>query len=128
MINFAKIKEIVIVDDSKTNSYLLKKILEAEGFYVDEINTSTDAIERIKKTLPDLIILDIMMPDKSGLQILDEIKSIPALRNIPVIMYSALYEEEVKEEAKAKGAFSFITKPTTRKDIMHELISLNAMI
>lgn len=99
---------VVCVDDDPEVLMLLKNHLEAEGFEFVGVTDSTDAIETIREQRPVLVTLDIMMPDKDGWQILQELKVDPDLNNIPVVIHSVV---ENKALALSLGAESYIVKP-----------------
>ncbi|RQO69422.1 response regulator [Pedobacter sp. KBW06] len=103
------IKKVMVCDDDRGILDLIELIMEDAGFSViSEIN-SLNAISRIEKEKPDLLILDIWMPVLSGDQVLKSIKDSSSIVNLPVIMYSASTEGEVI--AKAAGADDYIAKP-----------------
>ena len=103
---------IFIVDDEELNIRVARKYLRTWGFdRVDATCEPRDAITRIKQIRPDLILLDIMMPGISGLDLLKELRSEESTRHLPVIILTAHAEEEIKHEALELGANDFLNKP-----------------
>ncbi len=102
-------KKILVVDDSATNNILLQSILEEEGYFVNVAFGGKEAFQLLKAQKPDLILLDIMMPEIDGLSILREIKKDNA--EIPVIMVTAKDDLQSQDEAKSAGALDYIQKP-----------------
>ncbi len=102
-------KKILVVDDSATNNILLQSILEEEGYFVNVAFDGKEAFQFLKTRKPDLILLDIMMPEIDGLSILREIKK--KNTEIPVIMVTAKDDLQSQDEAKSAGALDYIQKP-----------------
>lgn len=109
---------ILIVDDISENIRILARFLTKEGYKVKAALNAEDAGERIKESIPDLILLDIMMPGKSGIEFCKEIKENPATSHIPVIMVSALTDSDVKVKAFNIGAQDYITKPFMAQEVL----------
>jgi PAS domain S-box-containing protein len=105
-----KIRTILIVDDTPANVSLLEAILSEE--YITRAAVSgSEALEIAKRTLPDLILLDIMMPDMNGYDVCRALKADAATRNIPVIFVSALINPGEETRGFEAGAADYITKP-----------------
>ena len=94
-------KKILIVDDDPQNRYLLKLVLQKENIEVIEAETGEDGLKKINDKHPDLIILDVMMPDINGFQIYEKIKD----KNIPVIFLTAMADNDFQNEVE------YIVKP-----------------
>ena len=101
---------ILLIDDSETNISALTKILKPD-FYLSVRRNGAEGIEAAKKHLPDIIILDIIMPDLDGFETIASLKKIDAVRHIPVIFITGL--SNIKDERKGLklGAADYITKP-----------------
>ncbi|WP_128894231.1 response regulator [Longirhabdus pacifica] len=103
-------KKILIVDDAAFMRMMIKDILENNGYdVVGEANDGTQAVEKFKDLRPDLITLDITMPDMDGIAALKEIKSIDP--EAKVIMCSAMGQQAMVVDAIQAGAKDFIVKP-----------------
>ena len=109
-------KKILVVDDSSSNLLLLQSFLEDEGFEIQVANSGKEAIKYISQFLPDIILLDLMMPGLSGI---DVMKSVP--QTTPVIMISANKDPKLVEEAKSHGIKSYIQKPIDFDEILTEI-------
>ena len=103
--------KILIVDDSINNLNLLERILSKKGYQVGIAASGKLAIETIELTKPDLILLDIMMPDMDGYEVCSQLKASERTRGIPIIFLSALAEVKDKVRAFNVGGVDYITKP-----------------
>src|SRR5690554_3501389 len=112
----SKIK-ILVVDDEKNIVELLKINLERYGYDVISAYTGMEAITLTSTDTPDLILLDVMLPDSDGIKICSMIRSNEKTSDIPIIMVSAKSEEEDKIEGLIAGADDYITKPFSIKEI-----------
>ena len=111
-------KHILVVDDSEVNLYLFQKIFENNiNVQVDTESESSKALSRIQSDLPDLIFLDLMMPKKDGFQLLREIKSTPAISQIPIVIITAKLDARAHTKVMAYDIQGYITKPIHVNDI-----------
>ncbi len=115
---------IFIVEDEKPIITLLQYNLQKEGYKVNFAETGEEGIQSIKKNVPDLIILDWMLPDFSGIEVCKQIKKINKLKNIPVLMLTAKSEEEDKVRGFESGVDDYVTKPFSYKEILLRVKSL----
>jgi len=104
-------KSVLIVDDETSLRTLVRANLEVDGFEVSEAVDGIQAMEMLKENRPDLILLDIMMPGKDGIEVLEDIAADKELSEIPVILLTAKGEQEDLERGAALGARGHITKP-----------------
>ena len=104
-------EHIIYVEDSNTVSMLVKYKLTMEGFDVKIVTDGEFAFEIIKTELPDIVLLDVMLPIKNGLTILKELKSSQETKDIPVIMLTTNSEEDLILRCFETGASDYITKP-----------------
>jgi CheY-like chemotaxis protein len=102
---------ILVVDDQPINVQLLKRKLERGGMQVVTAGNGLEALEQIKLRKPDLILLDLMMPDMDGLEVCQRLQTSSETRSIPVIFVTARTTKESKLEGLSVGAVDFITKP-----------------
>ncbi len=102
---------ILIVDDNPMNLDMLQRRLERDGYHVLTSLTGAAALQTMQKLEVDLVILDVMMPEMDGHTVLHKIKTDPALQHIPVIMASALHEEEQIVRCIEAGADDYLPKP-----------------
>lgn len=108
-------KKILVVDDEKSIADILKFNLEKEGFMVEVAYDGEEAVEKVFKTSPDLVLLDIMLPKKDGFQVLKEIRK---ELKIPVLMLTAKEEEVDKVLGLELGADDYVTKPFSMRELM----------
>jgi DNA-binding response OmpR family regulator len=102
---------ILIVDDSETNLVLLEAILEDDGFEVQKAYSAREAQELLHKSIPDIILLDLLMPNENGFDLLKKLKNNKEFMEIPVIIVTAFANEENRVIAKELGAVDVIEKP-----------------
>lgn len=104
-------KKVLIVDDDSASRKEIRRIVEGLGHSVTEARNSLEVLNRIYQELPDLIILDILLPDIDGFKILNRMKEDIRTRHIPVILLSAIEKAEEKARGLTLGAADYITKP-----------------
>jgi DNA-binding response OmpR family regulator len=102
---------ILVVDDKPINVQLLKRKLEREGIQVSAAYNGVEALEVVKKLKPDLILLDVMMPDMDGIEVCQRLQADDLTRSIPIIFITARTSKEGKIEGLGVGAVDYITKP-----------------
>jgi DNA-binding response OmpR family regulator len=105
------VAKILVVDDDVTVTQLLKMLLSMEGHQPAILNDSTKVLEMLNTLDPDLITLDLMMPDLSGFDLCEILHQDPKFTNIPVLIISARDDQESMERAYQAGAKGYITKP-----------------
>lgn len=107
-------KHILIVDDEPRMVRFVRMNLELEGYQVSTASSGMEAIEKVRTELPDLVILDIMMPEMDGYETLERIRQIS---NVPVIMLTVKAEEEDKVRGLELGADDYVTKPFSPREL-----------
>lgn len=103
--------KVLVVDDEESLRTLLRTNLESHGYEVDEAANGVEALDRIAQDTPDLVILDTMMPEVDGFDVLDQLRGVSRFRNLPVIMLTAKTAEEDRVRAFTAGAQDFVPKP-----------------
>jgi CheY-like chemotaxis protein len=111
---------ILVADDEPLILKLIKAILSREGLRVLEAENGKEAIIRVKEK-PDLILLDIMMPELDGLEVCRLLKGDPLTRDIPVIFLSGLLDSKTKHLCLELGGVDFIDKPFKREDLLNRV-------
>lgn len=117
---------ILVVDDEEIVVALLRSILEPEGYLVHCGRSGREAVEIAIKTHPDLIIMDIVMPDLDGYRVTELIKQNPTMHDVPVIFLTGRTAEEDGGKAFANGATSFLRKPFKHRQIA-DLVKLTML-
>jgi diguanylate cyclase (GGDEF)-like protein len=115
---------ILVVDDHEDNIEVLKVRLESWGYGTSSCSNGADALAYVEKSPPDLILLDVMMPEISGIEVARRIKGNSALPFIPIIMQTALDSTEDKVEGLEAGADDYITKPIDFAELKARLRSM----
>ena len=108
---------ILIVDDDLDILELLKMNLEPEGYNVRTANNGESAVQSACANPPDLILLDVMMPQKSGFEVIEELKNIEHTKNVPIILVTARGQTEDKVLGLDTGADDYITKPFDLREV-----------
>jgi CheY-like chemotaxis protein len=104
-------KNILVVDDSETNLVLIEAILEDEGFLVKKAFSVKEATELLSDYIPDLILLDLLMPNENGFDLLKRLKTDKIYSKIPVIIVTAFANKENTAMSFDLGAIDLIEKP-----------------
>ncbi len=111
-------KRILVIDDLPENVFMLQDRLEHEGFEVLTAYDGYTGINKAKNELPDLILLDVMMPDITGLEVCKILVSEPTIKDIPIILVTAKSGAEDTKEGLEAGAFDYIKKPFNRVELL----------
>ena len=115
---------ILAVDDEPLNLKLLRSMLVARGYHLLTASDGRQALEMVRSEPPDLILLDVMMPDMDGYEVTERLKADPATREIPIIMITALNGEDDKKRGLAAGADEFLNKPINASELGARVASL----
>jgi diguanylate cyclase (GGDEF)-like protein len=115
---------ILIVDDHDDNVELLRARLESWGYRTESASDGAEALAKVEKSPPDLILLDVMMPVMDGIEVARRIKGNPRLPFVPIIMQTALDATENKVEGLEAGADDYITKPIDFAELKARLNSM----
>jgi two-component system cell cycle response regulator DivK len=104
-------KTILIVEDNELNMKLFNDLLEAHGYKTVQTRSGVEALELTRKHRPDLILMDIQLPEISGLEVTKQIKDDPTLRHIPVIAITAFAMKGDEEKILQGGCEAYLSKP-----------------
>jgi CheY-like chemotaxis protein len=110
--------KILVVDDEKNIRLVVGKSLEKAGYDVDYAVDGVEAVDKANNISPDLILLDLRLPKMNGFLVLEALKSDAATEEIPVIILSALSEEDDVQKAISSGAEDFLVKPISQSDLL----------
>ena len=102
---------ILYVEDNPDNRLLVRRVLVSEGYAVVEAGNAKDAFERIKEDAPNLILMDINMPDIDGYTLTARIRALPELNNVPIIAVTANVMKGDRERSLEAGCDGYIQKP-----------------
>lgn len=116
--------KILVVDDDKAIQKILVFNLNVEGFTVFQANDGKEAVEMMELESPDLVVLDVMMPEMNGYEVLEYMSKREHLSSIPVIMLSARGQEVDIEKGYKAGATRYISKPFSPDRLISEIRSI----
>ncbi len=108
---------ILVVDDDSLLRHIVRSTLAQDNYIIDEASSGNEGISRAKTTRPDLILLDVMMPDLDGYEVCHMLRSYPTTMSIPIIMLTALGEIGEKVRGMQMGADDYITKPFDPREL-----------
>jgi len=111
-------KRILLVDDEPTFAHTLKEFLIFSGYEVDIVSDGAEAMSRLRFRAPDLLILDIMMPKMDGYVFARKMKTDPKLKNVPILVITAVPEMRGKKVMDSLGAMAYIEKPMDNQQLL----------
>ena len=115
---------ILVVDDTAHNVKLLADILGARGYAVSTASSGKQALEKVISEPPDLVLLDVVMPEMSGYEVCRAIRDSPATARLPVVMVTALDPGQERIKGIEAGADDFLTKPINVKSFLEAVETL----
>jgi twitching motility two-component system response regulator PilH len=118
------IKKILLVDDSPTERHFLNGLLVKEGYQVVLAENGEEGIAKSKLEMPDLIIMDVVMPGLNGFQATRAISKEETTKHIPVIMCTTKGQETDKVWAMRQGAKEYVTKPVDQAELLRKISAL----
>ena len=111
-------KHVLLVEDEVNIIEAVRFVLSREGWQVDSHSDGATAVETIRTVRPDLVVLDHMLPGKSGLDILTELRADPEFSTLPVLMLTARGQARDREQAEKAGVSRFMTKPFSNTEVV----------
>jgi len=118
------VQKVLIIDDSKTELMFLRKLLEKNGMTVRTAEGAEEALRRLTEELPDLILMDIVMPGQNGFQLTRSINRTPEYAGIPIIMCTSKNLETDRVWGMRQGARDYITKPVDSAELLAKIKAL----
>jgi putative two-component system response regulator len=115
---------VLVVDDIEANRHLVTALLTRDGYEIEAVADGKAALESVRRSLPDLILLDVMMPGPSGFDVCRTLKGDPATRLIPIVLITALQQSEDRVRGFDVGADDFISKPFNAHELRARVRSL----
>jgi len=113
--------KVLLIEDHQFLSELYAKNLKRRDYNVEIAKDGEDGLEKVKSFKPDVILLDIIMPDMNGIEVLKELKSSSKYKKIPVIVLTAVSDVEKMQECLDSGALGYITKGTSTEEIINKV-------
>lgn len=117
-------KTVVIVDDEPAMVDMLTTFLTMKGFQVHGAYTGMAGLDAIERVHPDIVLLDLMLPDIDGFEVCRRLRSNPAYASLPVVIISARAETEAVERAMGAGANAYMVKPLRFPELLEEIAKL----
>lgn len=114
-------KRVFVVDDEPDVTELLRTILEVEGFVVETSTDGRDALARVMKDPPDLLVLDLMMPQLDGFELLRLLRADPGGAAVPVLVVSARSGHQHQLESLQRGASAYLCKPFSPRELRRQV-------
>jgi putative two-component system response regulator len=118
---------ILIVDDDTAGQLTLESILDGQGYDLEFAENGVQALEKISRLLPDIILLDVMMPGMDGFEVCRRIRSTPSIAEIPIIMLTALDDKKSLMTGLEAGADDYLTKPYDRYELLARLMGITRL-
>lgn len=109
---------ILVADDEPSIVLSLQVLLQKAGFEVRVARTGEEALKAVEEAVPDLILLDAMMPKRDGYDVCQSLRTNPTLKELPIIMLTAKSRDVERQKGMALGATDYITKPFSTRDLV----------
>jgi two-component system, OmpR family, alkaline phosphatase synthesis response regulator PhoP len=116
--------QLLVVEDDPDIAHLLAHTLERAGFHVDTVHSGTEAVQSVRQTRPDLVLLDLMLPGLDGLEVCRALRADAGTAAIPIIMLTARAEESDRIVGLELGADDYITKPFSPNEVVARVRAL----
>src|SRR2546430_8163510 len=110
--------DVLVVEDEPDIRHLIAHHLQREGFRCREVSTGTEALRAVRTSIPDLIVLDLMLPEVDGLEVCRRLRSDPGTAGIPIIMLTAKSDEVDRVVGLELGADDYVAKPFSPKELV----------
>lgn len=117
-------RSVVLVEDELNIAEAIRFLLSNEGWRVQTIANGGSAVDVIRKSQPELVMLDVMLPGKSGFEILQELRADPLFEHLPVLMLTARGQGRDREMAEKAGVSRFMTKPFSNTEMLEAVRAL----
>ena len=114
-------KTVLIVEDSNVQNKMLQFLFASRGYIVEYATNGIDALGILHKTTPDVILLDLMMPEMDGFELYERLKENEQSRETPVIILSSLKKDEHRERLISMGACDYVEKPFNPADLVERV-------
>ena len=118
------IKKIMVVDDSPTERFFLQELLSKKGYNIVTAESGEDAVAKAAKEMPDLILMDVVMPGLNGFQATRAISKAAETAHIPIFMCTTKDQETDKIWGLRQGAKDYVTKPISENDLLEKIKAL----
>ncbi len=120
-------KRVLLIEDEPNIIEAIRFILSRDGFAVDTHSDGSTALQAVQAKVPDLVILDVMLPNRSGFDILRDLRAQAETENLPVLMLTARGQKKDREMAERFGASRFMTKPFSNSEVLKSVRELASL-
>ncbi|MGR3468462.1 MAG: response regulator transcription factor [Shimia sp.] len=117
-------KRVLLIEDEPNISEAIRFILSRDGWAVDTHADGATALDAVARVAPDIIVLDAMLPNRSGFEILRDLRAQPETQALPVLMLTARGQTKDREMAEAAGASHYMTKPFANAEVLEQVRAL----
>tara|TARA_R110002110_G_scaffold57317_18_gene163983 strand:+ start:4164 stop:4535 length:372 start_codon:yes stop_codon:yes gene_type:complete len=121
-------KHVVLVEDELNIAEAIRFVLSNDGWRVETLANGLNAVDVIRKASPDLELLDVMLPGRSGFEILHDLRADPAFTELPIMMLTARGQIRDREMAEKAGVSRFMTKPFSNAEMLEAVRALTAQV
>jgi len=115
---------ILVVEDAANDIRLLGTLLSEQGYGVSVARSAEEALEQLDREVPNLLLLDVILPGMSGYELCQQVRATPATRHVPVLMITALQPDEDRQRGLDAGADDFLVKPINRVELLARVRTL----
>ncbi|WP_419739029.1 response regulator transcription factor [Ruegeria sp.] len=119
-------RKVLLIEDEPNIAEAIRFLLTREGWQVETHGDGADALQVIRGAQPDLVILDVMLPGKSGMDILRDLRALDDMQDLPVLMLTARGQSRDREMAENAGVSRFMTKPFSNAEVLTAVRDLHA--
>ncbi|UWR01870.1 response regulator [Ruegeria conchae] len=119
-------RKVLLIEDEPNITEAIRFLLTREGWQVETHAEGTDAVQIILSAQPDLVILDVMLPGKSGMDVLRDLREYEEMKALPVLMLTARGQSRDREMAEQAGVSRFMTKPFSNAEVLTAVRDLHA--
>lgn len=116
--------KILVVDDSPTDLRVVSGALQRQGYAVATATDGDEALEKVNHDIPDLIVLDVVMPKKNGFQVCRQLKTTPATKDIKILLLTSKSQESDRYWGIKQGADGYMTKPFAEEELLTQVAEL----
>lgn len=120
------VRQVLLIEDEANIVEAIRFLLTRDGWEVQAHSDGTDAVEVVRAAKPDLLILDVMLPGKSGMDVLRDLRALDDTRDLPVLMLTARGQSRDRDMAEKAGVNRFMTKPFSNAEVLTAVRDLHA--
>ena len=118
------VKKVLIVDDSPTERFFLTELLTKQGYAVSTAENADEAMIKVKAVVPDLILMDVVMPGLNGFQLTRTLSKDPATQNIQIIMCTSKNQQTDRIWGLRQGARDYVVKPVRAEELLEKIAAI----